>query len=199
MNIFRLAAKFERKIIFASFNTFQNIEKIRKAIQELSRQPDLDQKIVNSLANTAKMYHLNARDYGISAGQHAGYLRQLLEDLEKLPTNNQVNQVKSMLNSMVPIGLAAQRKQPPVQPTDPTVIPEGALHWNQVSGVIPDEPSGAAYTPTLTPEESYQEALAKAQALAEPLPPPSSEFLEAQKKMEEIDRYVQENKGKYHP
>lgn len=193
MNLFRLADKFERKIAFASFATFQTIEKIRKTIQELSKQPNLDQKTINNLSNIAKMYHLNARDYGISAGQHAGYLKQLLEGLEKLPTNNQVNQAKSMVNSIVPIGLAAQRKQTQVKPTNiPTVTPGKALP------AIP--PSGAAYTaPALTPDEEYQQAVEKALALANKLaPPPSPEYLEMQKKMEEIERYVEENRDKYH-
>lgn len=193
MNLFRLADKFERKIAFASFNTFQSIEKIKKAIQELPKQPNLDQKITSSLSNTAKMYYLNARDYGISAGQHAGYLKQLLEGLEKLPTNTQVNQAKSMVNSIVPIGLAAQRKQTPAKPVAiPTVTPREALP------AVP--PSGAAYTaPPLTPDEKYQQALARARALLnEPIPPPSPELLEAQEKMKEVEKYLEENRGKFH-
>lgn len=210
MNLFRLAARFERKIIFAGFNTFQNIEKIRRAVQELSKQPDLDSKITANLNNVAKMYYLNARDYGISDGQHAGYLRQLLEGIEQLPDNDKTNQIKTMIFNMVPIGLAAQRKKVPTPTVTPTVTPGEALppisapvyHWNQVSGTIPAEPTGAAYTaPALTPNEKYQQALARAQALADsfaqPLPPPSPEYLEMQKKMEEINKYVQENKGKY--
>lgn len=202
MNLFRLAAKFERKIIFANLNTFQNIEKIRKAIQELTKQPDLDKKIMGRLDNTAKMYYLNARDYGISRGQHAGYLRQLLEDIEKLPTNDKINQIKSMLNNMVPIGLAAQKQKTPI-PTTPTVTPGNTLPspdhpWNQVSGTIL-EPTGAAYTAPSAATEAHQQALARAKALAEsfaqPLPPLSPEYLEMQKKMEEISEEVQNKKN----
>lgn len=184
MTLYTIASKFEKKIILTASNTFQNIEKVYRDINNLIQQKNtfslgsnknLIDQLLNTLNNTVKIYYLNSRDYGISASQHASYLHQLIENLEQLlqvgslavnaNLSAQLNNIRNSLFNIVPIALAPQRRTT-VNNTIPTV--------NNQSN------------PSNQSEQERAEAMERVRQLSEefgkPIVPPK-DFQEMQEKM----------------
>ncbi len=197
MNLLRIAARLEYKLSLASGLIFTNIQKVRQSVRQLLQLKDLflnasddettTQITLNNLDLTSKMYYLNARDYGISASQHAGYLDQLFDDIDYLyqikgkmqpsndsskPSSKQIDpmvyskldQVKTLLHNIVPIALAPQAPQKPrnnavaTTTTKPAPTPQVNQYMPSPNSQIPTSVAPISY-PNI--QQEYQDAVGK--------------------------------------
>ncbi len=154
--IYKLAARFQNKLVLTAANAFDQITKARKAAYDLfltkrlwensaAYEPTVSSPIdeINSLSYK---WYSNAKNYGLTGSQNADYLAKLNDQVAELESaeisapldpsaSNKLGAFKAALYTIVPVAIPAQNVQ---------VLPEQTIVGDQPNST-PDNISGAAY------------------------------------------------------